>query len=94
MGRTKLELTQFFAIVLQRRRRSRGVSRQALAEQAGLHQTAVGLIERGLRKPNLDTAHLLAEALQVELSELIQESEKLRRQAREQMFNEKQKSKK
>jgi transcriptional regulator with XRE-family HTH domain len=52
------------------------ISRQKLAELAGLHQTAVGLIERGLRSPNLDSAHSLAGALGMNLSNLIRETEK------------------
>jgi transcriptional regulator with XRE-family HTH domain len=75
MGRETLRLSLFFAKALQRHREAKNLSRQGLAERAGLHQTAVGLIERGLRTPNLDTLNALAKALQTDAWRLIQESE-------------------
>jgi transcriptional regulator with XRE-family HTH domain len=61
--------------ILQRHRLEKKISRQALAEKAGLHQTAVGLIERGLRTPSVDSAHALATAMGIPLSKLIREAE-------------------
>ena len=52
-----------------------------LAEKAGLHQTYVGMIERGLSNPSLDVANAIAEALEVPFSTLIAEAEALRRRA-------------
>lgn len=75
MGREKPRLSHYFATVLKRQRDSKKLSRQGLAERAGLHQTAVGLIERGLRSPNLDTMNALAEALETKASQLIREAE-------------------
>jgi transcriptional regulator with XRE-family HTH domain len=62
--------------ILQRHRQKKKISRQALAEKAGLHQTAVGLIERGLRTPSVDSAHALANAMNLPLSRLVREAEK------------------
>jgi transcriptional regulator with XRE-family HTH domain len=56
-------------------REAMGLSRAALAEKAGLHQTYIGLLERGERSPNLDTANAIAEALWIPLSKLIGEAE-------------------
>jgi transcriptional regulator with XRE-family HTH domain len=75
MGRETQRLSHIFAKVLQRHREAMKLSRQGLAERAGLHQTAVGLIERGLRTPNLDTLNALAKALQTDAWRLIRESE-------------------
>jgi transcriptional regulator with XRE-family HTH domain len=75
MGRETLRLSLFFAKVLQSHREANSLSRQGLAERAGLHQTAVGLIERGLRTPNLDTINALAKALHTDASRLIHEAE-------------------
>jgi transcriptional regulator with XRE-family HTH domain len=75
MRREKPRLSHYFAMVLKRQRESKNLSRQGLAERAGLHQTAVGLIERGLRTPNLDTLNALAQALETEVSQLIREAE-------------------
>jgi transcriptional regulator with XRE-family HTH domain len=65
-----------FARVLRREREARGLSQEALAHKAGLHRTYVGLIERGLRKPTLEVAHVLAVAMDLRLSELIREAER------------------
>jgi transcriptional regulator with XRE-family HTH domain len=71
----RLEFSDAFALVLQRRRTAKKLSRQVLAQKAGLHQTYVGVIERGLSNPSLDTANAIAEALEIPLSELIAEAE-------------------
>lgn len=74
----RMEMSDAFAVVLRKHRAAKGLSRQALAEKACLHQTYVGLVERGLRNPSLDSASALAEALGVLLSKLISEAEALR----------------
>jgi transcriptional regulator with XRE-family HTH domain len=43
-----------------------GLSQAGTAERSGLHITEVGLLERGLRLPRLDTIVKLAGALEVE----------------------------
>ena len=78
MRRRRLAFSDAFALVLQRHRTAKKLSRQSLAEKAGLHQTYVGLIERGLSNPSLDAANSIAEALEVPLSRLIIEAEALR----------------
>ena len=80
MRRRHLEFSDAFALVLQRHRTAKKLSRQALAHEAGLHQTYVGLIERRLSNPTLDAANAIAEALQVPLSQLIAETELEQRQ--------------
>ena len=70
-----LEFSDAFAAVLQRRRVALKLSRQALAEKAGLHQTYVGMIERGLSNPSVDAANALAEALEIPFSKLIAQAE-------------------
>ncbi len=52
-----------FATNLRRRRHDAGLSQEALAEAAGLHRTAVGLLERCKRSPRLETIVSLAQAL-------------------------------
>ena len=46
---------------------------------ASLHQTYVGLLERGERTPNLDTANAIAHALGKPLWEMITEAGKLQK---------------
>jgi len=75
----RLEFSDAFPLVLEKHRTRKKLSRQALAERAGLHQTYVGMIERGLSNPSLDAANAIAEALEVPLSKLIAKAEALRR---------------
>ncbi len=82
MPRILSELSDSFAVVVQKRRKAKGLSRASLAAEAGLHQTYVGLLERGARSPNLDTAEGIAKALGVQLSELIVEAEALQKKKR------------
>ena len=75
MPRDHRTFSNAFAAVLQKHRTEKQLSRQALAERAGLHQTYIGLIERGLSNPSLDAAHAIARALELPLSKLIIETE-------------------
>jgi len=75
MNRRRPEFSDAFAVVLQRHRMARKLSRQTLAQKAGLHQTYIGLIERGLSNPSLDMASAIAEALEIPFSKLIAEAE-------------------
>lgn len=53
------------------------MSKAALAEKAGLHQTYIGLLEAGKRSPNIDTVQVLAKALGIRPSALMVLAEKL-----------------
>lgn len=82
MRRRRLEFSDAFAVVLQRHREAKKLSRQSLAQKAGLHQTYVGMIERGLSNPSLDTANALAEALELPFSKLVADVEAIRNAAK------------
>jgi transcriptional regulator with XRE-family HTH domain len=79
MRRRRLEFSDAFALVLERHRTARKLSKQTLAQKAGLHQTYIGKIEAGLSNPSLDTANAIAEALGISLSTLIADAEVVRR---------------
>ena len=79
MSRRPSEFSDAFALALEKRRKEGNLSRQALAEKAGLHQTYIGMIERGLSNPSLDAAFAIAEALDMPFSKLISEAEALRK---------------
>jgi transcriptional regulator with XRE-family HTH domain len=79
MRRRHSEFSDAFALVLQRHREARKLSKQALAPKAGLHQTYIGKIEGGLSNPSLDAANAIAEALGIPLATLIAEAEKQRK---------------
>ncbi len=65
-----------FGRVVRKRRGMLGLTQEALAHQAGVHRTHVGLIERGERSPSLDVARSIALALETELSTLVLEAER------------------
>lgn len=75
MDRIPLELSDCFATVVMQYREAKGLSRAALASKAGLHQTYIGLLERGKRSPNLDTAQAIARSLGCSLAQLILKAE-------------------
>jgi len=64
---------------LQKQRKAKELSQEALAEKAQVHPTHIGLIERGLRNPSLNVAGALANALGLSLSDLIAQAEKLQK---------------
>ena len=72
--RRRQKFSTSFAKAVEKRRTKAGLSRQALAEKAALHQTYIGLIERGMSNPSLDAASAVADALGMPLSKLIAEA--------------------
>ena len=60
------------ARILREERERKGASMTGLGERAGLSQQMISYIERGLRKPTLDTLIRITDALEVDLPRLIQ----------------------
>lgn len=60
-----------FARNLRDCRRCKGLSQEKLAELSGLHRTYVGSVERGERNISLDNMERLANALGVNLADLL-----------------------
>ena len=54
-------------------RKRRGLTQEELAARAGISPTHMGVIERGIKVPNLDTFVSLANALEVSADELLQD---------------------
>ena len=52
-------------------REDKGLSQEALADEARLHRTHISLIERGQRSVRLETVERLAVALRVQPGELM-----------------------
>lgn len=57
--------------VIQRYRKSRGLSQEVVSGLAGIGCTHISAIERGTRKPTLETFYRIAEALRVKPSALM-----------------------
>lgn len=74
-----MSLSEAFAVVLKKHRMDRGLSQEALAKLAGLHQTGIGFLERGERSPSIDTLEAISEALGVSVSSLMSQAERVQR---------------
>lgn len=73
------DMSRNFAAILQKQRKSKGISQEILAEKADCDSTIISLIERKIRNPTLNLADSLAQGLGVPLSQMILEAENLRR---------------
>lgn len=60
--------------LLREERENRGLSMNVVAQRAGLSCSIVSLIERDLRNPTLDTLLRMAEALEIDLGEIIRQA--------------------
>jgi transcriptional regulator with XRE-family HTH domain len=59
-----------FGLNVRKRRESKGLTQEALAEKADLDQTYISGIERGIRNPSVLSIAKIAKALGVSLSQL------------------------
>jgi transcriptional regulator with XRE-family HTH domain len=62
-----------FAKRLRQIRQIRGLSQEQLADLVGLHRTYVGSVERGERNVSIDNMDRFAQALEIDLTELLTE---------------------
>lgn len=68
---TQKDILRAFAVSVRSRRQELGLSREELAHRSGLHRTYISDIERGSRNVALTNIARLAEALNVNPSDLI-----------------------
>jgi transcriptional regulator with XRE-family HTH domain len=71
-----VEKSQFikdFGKKVQKLREEQGISQEAFAHKAGLHRTAISMIENSKRSSTLETIEKLARALDVPAAELMPE---------------------
>ncbi len=57
--------------LLKEQREMRGISGSHLADRSGLNQSAISLLDRGKRKPTLDTLVRIAAVLEIELGNIL-----------------------
>jgi transcriptional regulator with XRE-family HTH domain len=62
--------------LLREEREKRGLSMNVIAQRSGLSHSIISLIERDLRNPTLDTLLRIAEAIGIELGEIITRAQK------------------
>lgn len=63
--------------LLREERERRGFSMNVVAQRSGLSHSIISLIERDLRNPTLDTLLRIAEAIEVDLGEIISKARKI-----------------
>lgn len=66
-----MDIGRRFGANLNQARRASGLSQERLAAVTGMHRTEIGLLERGLRVPRIDTVAKLARALEIGPGELL-----------------------
>ncbi|MDQ0087616.1 transcriptional regulator with XRE-family HTH domain [Paenibacillus anaericanus] len=66
-----------FGIILKKYRGMVSLSQEELAHQSNLDRTFISLLERGLRRPTLNTIFVISKCLNKKPSELVQEVEQL-----------------
>jgi transcriptional regulator with XRE-family HTH domain len=71
------DLEKHFAAVVKRRRQRLNLSQEAFADKAGIHRTYASAIERGRVQVSIVIASRIADALEMPLSRLFREVEKL-----------------
>lgn len=67
-----------FGKVVKQIRQQKKLSQEKLAEMAGLDRTFVSLIERGRRRPTLESAARISKALNLSLSWMVATAERKR----------------
>lgn len=68
-----MELTEIFAINVQKIRLQQGLSQEELANKCQLHRTYISLVERNKRNITLKNIEKIAQGLDVESYVLLQE---------------------
>jgi transcriptional regulator with XRE-family HTH domain len=72
-----MERIEALGLVIKAVRQERKLSQEKLAEIAGLHRNFVGLVERNLTKLAVDSLFAIADALDLDASELLARAERL-----------------
>lgn len=68
------ELSLRVGLTIKALRTELGVSQEKFSELTGHHRTYIGFLERGERTPNIYTLLKVAQALNIELSELLKKA--------------------
>jgi transcriptional regulator with XRE-family HTH domain len=68
-----LNARKIFSQRLRQIRQNKGLSQEELADLAGLHRTYVGSVERSERNISIDNMERLAQALEVDITDLLKE---------------------
>ncbi|MDP7981243.1 helix-turn-helix domain-containing protein [Bacillus sp. WLY-B-L8] len=72
-----MKIEESFGVILQKHRTILKMSQEQLALDSNLDRTYISLLERGLRRPTINTVFALAKTLNIKPNILIQEVENL-----------------
>lgn len=72
MNRKLSDLTRKFGLKVRIERIKRNLSIEELSELANLNRNSIGAIENGKSTPTLETANLIAKALEMKLADLVE----------------------
>lgn len=70
-----MTIEEEFGVVLRKYRSKTGLSQEGLALKCGLDRTYISLLERGKRKPTINTVFAIAKIINVKPSQMIKEIE-------------------
>jgi transcriptional regulator with XRE-family HTH domain len=70
------EWSECIVRLLREERRRQGLSKYAVEQRCGISQQMVGYVERGLRRPSLETALRIADGIGVDLADIIKKANK------------------
>ena len=62
--------------VISEKRKEKGISQEVLSGLADIGRTHLSAIERGKRKPTLETLYRISQALDIKMSDIVEEIEK------------------
>jgi len=72
-----MNLEQAFGLVLKKHRKQHDLSQEEMASVCELDRTYISLLERGKRRPTLNTIFTISRSLQTNASDLIRDVEVL-----------------
>ncbi|MGF9945746.1 helix-turn-helix transcriptional regulator [Priestia megaterium] len=75
-----MDIEQAFGIVIKKYRLERSISQEKLAFGAGLDRTFISLLERGKRKPTINTLFSISNVLEVKPYRIVRDVEDLLQQ--------------
>ncbi len=70
-------LEKAFGQAMRERRRELGISQEELSFRANVHRTYISQLERGIKSPSLKVIELIAQALNMSGSRLVERAENL-----------------
>ncbi|UYY98640.1 helix-turn-helix domain-containing protein [Peribacillus frigoritolerans] len=72
-----MDIEQAFGIIIRKYRLERSMSQEKLALESGLDRSFISLLERGKRKPTINTLFAISDVLQIKPHTIVKDIENL-----------------